>query len=380
MPAPASAPSATPEFDLLCACCCENGHNAIAAALDSKVNWERIFTLASHHRLLPCLYFALRETSAVPVSIQMALEARFHSCISRVLRFSAELVAILRGFSACGIEAILHKGPALAQHLYCDSCMREFGDLDFLIRASDAARARGVLNELGFRPHLQLSARQERGYLRTGYEYAFDSALGTNVVELQWQIVPRFYAVEFQPEALFSRSVKIEFEGEHIRMLCDEDLLLTLCVHAAKHCWPQLGMIRDITTLAARPLDWPWIIAEARRMGILRIVTVSLMLARKLVGTAIPRDLATDADFGECEPIVAIAEHNLRDSVEADTESLDYFRLMMRMREKWQDRARFAARLAFTPSVNEWNAIRLPDFLFPLYRGVRALRLLKRVI
>lgn len=366
-------------FDFLCACCrCPAGEPELTAALNSASDWGPGLALASSHRVLPAVYAALRERKEVPASIQSALEARFSAHSRRVLRFSAMLSAILRQFAAAKIEVILHKGPGLAKHLYGDAAMREFGDLDLLVHAKDVPRARAALRELGFRPQLELTARQERAYLRAGYEYVFASGLGANVVELQWQIVPRFYAVAFQPEELFRRSIVVEFEGEPARTLCDEDLLLTLCAHAAKHCWSQLGMVRDIAALSARPLDWPWITNEARRLGILRILAVSLVLARNLMGIELSLEAATGAGFDECEVIAAVVEDNMRNNLDPDTESLDYFRFMMQLRENWQDRARFAARLVFTPSVGEWNAIQMPDVLFPLYRGVRMLRLLKR--
>lgn len=362
-------------FDFLCACC---QGPAGESALASEPDWGHVLSLASSHRLLPALYAALQGRNEVPASIQSALDACFLAHSRRVLRFSAMLSAILQEFAAKSVEVILHKGPALAQRLYGDSSMREFGDLDLIVRAEDVRRARASLRQLGFRPQLELAKKQERAYLRTGYEYAFASSLGPNIVELQWQIVPRFYAVAFQPDELFRKSVEIEFEGQRARILCDEDLMLALCVHAAKHCWSQLGMVRDMAALTAKPLDWPWIFAEAKRLGISRILTVSLVLARNLIGIDVPPEAFTGAGFSECESIAGIVEHAMRGNPEPDTESLNYYCFMMRLRENWQDRVRFAARLALTPGVGEWNAIRLPDILFPLYGGVRALRVLRR--
>lgn len=363
-------------FDFLCACCQSPTRES---ALASGPDWAHVLSLASSHRLLPALYAALQGRNEVPANIQSALNARFLAHSRRVLRFSAMLSAILQEFAANRVEVILHKGLALAQRLYGDSSMREFGDLDLIVRAEDVPRAHAALRELGFHPRLELTKKQERAYLRTGYEYAFASSLGPNIVELQWQILPRFYAVEFQPEELFRRSCEIEFEGQRARMLCDEDLMLALCVHAAKHCWSQLGMVRDIATLATNPLDWCWIFAQAKRLGILRILTVSLVLGRNLMEIDVPPEAFTGVGFSECESIAGIVEHAMRRNHEPDTESLDYYRFMMRLRENWQDRARFAARLVLTSGIGEWNAIRLPDILFPLYGGVRALRMLRRV-
>ena len=70
-------------------------------------------------------------------------------------------------------------------------------------------------------------------------------------------------------------------------------MMLVLCVHAAKHEWAQLGMIRDIATLAESSLSWRWIQTEAQRLGILRILNISLRLSRDLFHCNIPEDLET---------------------------------------------------------------------------------------
>jgi hypothetical protein len=58
-----------------------------------------------------------------------------------------------------------------------------------------------------------------------------------------------------------------------------------------------------------------------------------------------------------------------------EDEQWSYFRLMMRLRERRADRLRFLTRLTFTPGPGEWEAVRLPKPLFPLYRLVRLARL-----
>ena len=59
-------------------------------------------------------------------------------------------------------------------------------------------------------------------------------------------------------------------------------------------------------------------------------------------------------------------------------EQVSYFRLMMQLRERKADRLRFLTRLTFTPGPGEWEAVRLPKPLFPLYRVVRLARLASR--
>lgn len=369
-----------PEIELLLACSqpASDRRPGLGAILALPLEWESVLRFASDHRLLPALYSALRNRDDVPASIQSAISARFDNHQRRVLRFAAELSRILRQFEEHGIQVLAHKGAALGQLLYGDPAMRQFGDLDFLVQAPDVPRSRAALQELGYTSKLQLSPRQEREYLRSGYEYVFGLGRERNLVEVQWQIVPRFYSIHFDMDALFSRSVELDLDGMQLRTLGREDQMLVLCAHAAKHEWAQLGMLRDIAALARLDLDWNWIVTEARRLRIARILAVSLSLASNLFALDLSALPALQEEIHMATKIAAAIQSKTIGSVEAETGSLRYFRAMMHLRERWQDRMRLAWRLATTPSVGEWQAVRIPDSLFTLYPGVRAFRLLKR--
>jgi Uncharacterised nucleotidyltransferase len=169
--------------------------------------------------------------------------------------------------------------------------------------------------------------------------------------------------------------------GSPMRTLRGEDLLLVLCVHAAKHVWVQLSWLCDIAQFVkSQQLNWNAIQEEAKRLGIERILSLNLLLAHKLLGAALPPQI--QKRLREDPSPTVLADEILRiieRSTHYETESIPYFRLMMRLRERWQDRARFLWRLVFTPSISEWSAIRLPKHLHPLYRLVRLSRLAKRL-
>ena len=154
--------------------------------------------------------------------------------------------------------------------------------------------------------------------------------------------------------------------------------MLVLCVHAAKHEWSQLGMLRDIATLARFDLNWKWIVTEARRLRILKILQISLLAVREVF----PIDLAGLVPLhvqGAAEIASAVVAR-LQHDYEPATESLGYFRSQLQTRERLRDRVQFVWRLATTPGVEEWNAVRISERYFSLYRGVRIARLLKRFL
>ncbi|MGH9517698.1 MAG: nucleotidyltransferase domain-containing protein [Terriglobales bacterium] len=364
----------TPEFELLLTCCGPATQHDVTSLLTPYIDWQRVLESAEHHRLIPAMHAALAGKNGVPSTLRV----RAHKHAWRVLHFTVELTRIARLFEQREIEFLAYKGPALAQLLYGHSAMRQFGDLDVIVRSRDFGRAKDALIELGYEPGLRLSPRHEQALLRSGYELSFGLNSERNLVELQWQIVSRFCSINFDIEALFSRSVRIELDGVPLQTLSNEDLLLALCVHAAKHEWAQLGMLRDIAALAQFDLDLNWIVAEARRLGVLKILQKSLLAAGELFNlslcTRLPFASQGAADLASA--VVARLQHNY----EPDTESIRYFRAQLQTRERWRDRAQFVWRLATTPSVQEWEAVQIPDRYFAMYRGVRIGRLMKRLL
>src|SRR5262249_50210801 len=159
-----------------------------------------------------------------------------------------------------------------------------FSDLDVLVHVRDVSRAKKILRDLHYSVTTPLSEAEERAYLAVGYEYTFDGPAGRNLLELQWNIVPRFYAVTFNVDDLLSRAKNVRLCGRAVRTLSPEDMVLTLTVHAAKHAWVRLHWLRDIAgVVVTQRLDWDLLTRRARELGIARIVGVSLVLAHRLL-------------------------------------------------------------------------------------------------
>jgi hypothetical protein len=372
------------EFALLLSCCGDQAPGLRLPCCEGEprqeFDWNKLLCLAGEHRVISPVYRALAASpGVVPAPCLQALRFRFQIGARQSLLLSSELVRIVDHLESCGIAALAYKGPVLAHLLFDDVTGRQFGDLDLLVRESQVSRATRALAQLGYHPTLALTAREQRDHLATGYECPFNDPLG-HIVELKWRILPRFYAIDFAIEAMFERAVTVELEGRSIPTLCSEDLFLVLCVHAAKHAWTQLSLLLDIAGLLRRGgLDWKLIFQQASALGIERLLEVNLLLAHQLLGATLPSRTGAHAPPAPSSRLLEQVRQILAGGEPYDTASLPYFLLMMRLREKWGDRARFLGRLLGTPSAGEWSSIHLPEALFPLYRLVRVFRLLGKL-
>ena len=348
---------------------------------DGPVEWEGVLRLADLHGTSPLLYQNFsRLGDGVPASVLAALRASYERNVHKSLFLARELIRILDCLDAIGIEVVPYKGIVLSEAYYGDAALRQSGDMDLFVRGRDVARIKSAVRELGYTQRVLIPEDAEEDYIASGYECTFDSPAGKNLLELQWALQPRFYAVDFDMDGLFERAVTVEVAGRRVKTPSPEDLLLVLPVHAAKHVWGRLIWLCDIERiLELGNLNWNWVQGRARAIGIERILHVTLLLANRLLATPIPaaveRSILEDSAAGTFADEIAV---DVGRGVSYEEQQVSYFRLMMQLRERKADRLRFLTRLTFTPGPGEWEAVRLPKPLFPLYRLVRLARLAGR--
>jgi len=384
--APSRRGNFSKEFDLLCACAgvelAPERASRIANWKEAEPEWNEFLRMAEHHGVLVLAARSLNaHARGLPPEIAQRLRSAYEESVRRNLWFAGELARIAEHFEKKNLRAVPYKGPALAESVYGNLALRNFSDLDFLIAPADFAAAKQALAELGYRPATELSPEAERIWLRIGYECAFDGPAGRNLVELQWRVLPYFYAVDLRIDDLLMRSGRAAMGGREVPALTPEDLLLVLCLHAAKHLWMRLIWVCDIAEALRQPADHAQVLARARQLGITRILGMSFWLVKSVLESPIPK-CAEELIAADAQVPVLGEEFAARLARGAmyDFESSEYFRLILRLRERRRDRWRYLWRLALTPGAGDIAAVHLPEPLFPLYRVVRLARLVRRVV
>src|SRR5262249_38626975 len=111
----------------------------------------RLLRTIARAGLMPLAYRPLipRSPFAVAPALRSALTLEFprHS----ISRYTAtrRLRELLCALSAAGVDAWPFKGPVLAAQLYGNFAMRQFGDLDVIVRPRDVRAALAVLAHNG---------------------------------------------------------------------------------------------------------------------------------------------------------------------------------------------------------------------------------------
>lgn len=375
--------STPPDVHILVNCAKPDlGAGALLAYARDIEDWDALFDAASAHGVLPLLYWRLAESGAegAPAAAFHRLEARFRRNAMRNLYMAAELLDILDALETAGITAVPYKGPVLAAGIYGDLALRQFSDLDLLVRSRDVARAVELLKERGYRPEVVLTSAQHEAYLRTRHCHLLVRESPWCFVEIHWRIQPRYFAFHLDADRLLERLEPTTFCGRPIRTITREDTLLLLCMHGSTHAWQRLEWIADVARLAeGGNLDWDRCLGEAGRLGARRMLHVGLILGSRLLGAALPEQIRAEADRDRTA--VALAEEVTRTlcSGPLPDGSTEHRRFHLRSRERLRDRVEHVLRLALTPYVRDWAVVPLPRALGFLYYVIRPFRVLAHV-
>lgn len=343
---------------------------------DDQIDWDLVVRAAAAHGTTSLVLRYVEGVAPERAVRLLQQEARADS--RRSLLLVSRLQAILARFEAASLPVLLYKGPALAIQAYGQLAFRPFVDLDLLVRPRDLDRATDTLIALGYEAFPKLTPARRRSYFRTECECWFDVADGSSPVEVHWAVRERLYNFPMDVEGIFARATSVTLCGRQVPTMAPEDLLLALCIHGAKHGWSQLKWICDLDRIiAANPeLDWGAMFAHARLLRGERLLLFGLSVVSQTLGTELPGIVQSRILVDETAAALArdATRAFWRDDAEP-REAPDAAATYLRSREDLRDRLSYCYGMLTTPTLADWEALPLPDALFPLYYLHRPLRL-----
>ena len=361
----------------------ERARERLRVFLQKALDWDYLLKSASDHGLLPllCCHLDIHGRDLVPHHILERLRSALIGSRQDNLYLVRQLLVVLELFSANGIRAVAFKGPVLGAIIYGDLGLRQAGDLDVLIAREDFTRAKDLLQDANYLMEPQLTAAQQASHLRFHCEIQFMHQDQFTVVDLHWGLTPKTFPFALCLEDLFKRATSISVAGHTIKTFTTEDLLLYLCVHGAKHYWARLEWVASIAELVRSnaDLDWSLVVRVARESGSETLLCLGLLLAEKLF--ALERAPQVDELLNQNEAlaqcVLKLKERLFVDSP-APPDQMETFRLNLQFMPRRRDAVKSLMRSVLVPTISDWQAVRLPDPLYPLYYGLRPIRLLSK--
>jgi hypothetical protein len=375
--------------ELLLGFCALNGGSTDEAAQRLRVqvresnDWESLIQLSLRHRVMPLFFQSLNTLcpQAAPPDVLERLRELFYLNAARNQFLTEKLRSVLRLLEADGIHAIAYKGPALAQQAYGDIALRQFNDLDVMVRLEDMPRISRILRTEGYEPQWQLTPAQEAAYLRADCERLFAFREETVFLDVHWAVVRNYFSLRLNQDDFRRRAQTLSLGETTVSSFAPEDLLIILCVHGSKDLWARLIWICDIAAIirSNKELDWKRVLQEAESGGALRMLLLGLSLAQGLLNATLPDEVRRMIDGDNTiESLVREIRARLFQTSSHAVGSLTEVLFHLKVHERLSDKMRYVLRYATTTNPADWDFISLPDKLFFLYRLVRPLRLLTK--
>jgi hypothetical protein len=263
----------------------------LAERLRAPLQWASLIAFAEDHNILglTAARLANYDENAVSLENRESLRAWRRAYTLFTMNLTAEMFRLFDGFAASGVQALVIKGPVLSARCYGDPGLRQYGDLDLIVRDKDIQRSTELMISLGYEPSVPLIAIRAK---KIPGEYVFRQSSTKLLVEFHTELTFRYHPRPLPLENLFQRQTRVNIDSHKVPALSPEDELLLICIHGAKHFWEQLSYIADVAAFVSRQeLEWGRVMAAAAEVGGERMLYVGLRLAADLLGAPLPESI-----------------------------------------------------------------------------------------
>jgi hypothetical protein len=305
------------------------------------------------------------------------------------LAWLQEWLRILDILADSRIPVISFKGPALALMAYRNLALREFADLDLLVRPADVVRTRDVLVHNGYVLSSIVPDDTDAALKRFGdrqISFAKNDDRGIKL-DLHWGVLSEWSSFELDVGSLFESAFIERHERIAFLSLSPEHLLLLLCAHGTKHCWSNLRLLCDVAChVQSNPnLNWDQCIRLAGSSGCDLVMKHGLLLTARILSLELPERISQyicgDAKArllaDKAETFLFRENKDLSLYLDDRTRYLEVlrYRLAFEGAHPFRNGAATFLRRVFVPNEADWRSLRLPRGLYFLYYLFRPIRL-----
>jgi hypothetical protein len=253
--------------------------------------------------------------------------------------------------------------------------------LDIILRQSDIPKAHEIVVSLGYKPKFDWILSPGAAASLVPGEYNYRDEPRRAMVELHTEITLRHFPVKPDLDVFIRNLAPVRLSDREILTFTAEDLLPMLCIHGSKDFWERLSWIADVSELVrSHPaLDWDRVLRFARPLSATRMLNLGLALATRVLDASLPAEVSARVQADRVAGQVAAEVHQRLLSRPFRTlDAAGRFQFRRRMLTANLEGWRYAMRLAVVPSEDDWEMMRLPRALAPLYVALRPLRLLQK--
>lgn len=367
-----------PEFELALTCCRPKPNQAhflrqqelAAIGLDTR----KVLELGIRHKISPLLYCNLRSHPSGTFSDELMdklakQHARNRHRALQALQATHELAR-----AGQGLRLLAMKGLDVAARAYGDLAARHVGDIDILVDPEQLDETLKILEAQEWsldQPEILSGAT--RKILFQNHNHCLFIRNRFPHMELHWRAThnPFEFPIDDWLALSVSKKSNISIPG-----LNNEDLMIYLCLHGAKHGWGRLKWLFDLpNVLDTHDIDWPRLWQRVDHLGAGPAIQQGLLLAQEYCGMDLIGEIKSGFRYS-IDPAKWQAIYTIQHGPEQWMEHLPA-RLKL---HQWVNRIQTVRRIdvlfwyfamMFYPNIDDYRSLKLPTWLHPLYFPLR---------
>ncbi|MGK7904264.1 MAG: nucleotidyltransferase family protein [Hormoscilla sp.] len=362
-------------------CCIRHQFNTatsaeIADLLRNDLDWDAIMGKAVENNVFLLFYQTLKNThpELIPPSIYEQLQVEAQKRIGRNLFLTKELFEVLDLLAARDIQAIPFKGPIWATLAYGNMALRDFSDLDILVRPKDFPKAKDLLKERGYCGKYSDSFEAE---IEQSQMLRHDGKVN---IDLHFGLAPQFFYLRVNSESFFEGLQTISIAGRPVTTFSPENTLALGYIHGAKEDWNFLKRICDFAALIQiyPDVNWQDILAGCGTNYSDRKFWLGIAIAQRYLQISLPKELAVHSkQFPELAELAKQHEQFVYHKLAEYSYISHVFSFLGTRETNLWSKVRYFLKIAVDINEKDREKFALPSFLFFLYYPLRIIRLLK---
>lgn len=263
-------------------------------------DWDYLINTIIDRGIGPLLYTKLphlSNSSQIPESVKTKLQQTYYKTFSRSTILYEHFRKIAGAFVAQNIPVIGLKGIYLSEWLYHDIGLRQFSDIDLLVKEEDALSCISMLEKMGYNKsesHLSEFILSEFEKDTIHYPPMISNGVSIELHIKLHSATEKFHLVGLE---LWKNALPATIHGVNVQALNATDLLIHLCLHLDKHFREghvQFTCFNDITNLLekyAETLNWNELIESCRLYNCEEVVFTYIVMVNTYMNAAVPTDI-----------------------------------------------------------------------------------------
>ena len=237
-------------------------HDKLLHLLNSpKIDWKRLDKMVAYHQIRPVVYEALRQVNFFNNFTENLAQYSKKQAVRNMVN-GQELGRVLLLFQSWHIEVLPYKGVLFLDSFYQNKPLRESGDVDLIVKPSQAARVIQLLMDDGYVLKIDQTPTkeiiEEIVKKASGREVSLRKTVQAGLtveIDLHWGMNETFQSYTIDLDNLFETAAIGNFQHKQVLLpSLDSVFKMLLNHHGGRNCWLKLKDFADlIAFMNARP-------------------------------------------------------------------------------------------------------------------------------